>query len=133
MDSRIKMFTKSSFDKHPVWVWDDDMDAEIPLSDMEPSKNEFGAFFIKCQFEVSKHSFEGYLIGNNSCYAIGLFLENEEFILNKNTPDLNEKTLKKICKILQCDPFPLYPIFYKSDVRFKEGGEISGVPDFRGK
>lgn len=128
-----KDFTKEDFIQHPIWTWDDDMDAKIPISGIEPSMYDFGTFFIKCEFTISNHNFDGYLIGSSSYYAIGLFVGGDEFVLNKNTPDLNSNTMKKISKIICCDSLPLYPIFYRSGIRFKEGAEISGILDFREK
>ena len=96
-----KEFTKSDFDNFPIWVWDEEMEYKLPLDETEPSRYEYGVFFIKANFTVSNHRLDGYLIGN------------------------------MIFSLLKCDRFELFPLNYNSPVSFKEIKEISGVLDFR--
>lgn len=91
-----KILTKADFDKYSIWVWDDEMENKVPISDNEPSRYDFGAFFIKCRLIIDNRVFEGYVIGNESYYAVGLFIDHNGFILNVNTPDLLDYSLLSI-------------------------------------
>jgi hypothetical protein len=123
-----KDFTKADFDQYPVWVWDDEMEGHLPLSENEPSPDgEYGPFFIKARFEVNGCWFDGYLIGDETYYAFGLFVGDHEFVMNLNMPDLIEESVVEICRLMNWGPFELFPLRYESPVRYEGGREISGT------
>lgn len=89
-----KEFTQEDFEQYPVWAWDDEMEYKLPISDIELSRDDYGVFFIKAEFTTDGHHFDGYLIGNKTYYAFGIFVNGEEFILNLNMPDRIEIHMK---------------------------------------
>lgn len=123
-----QILCKEDFDKYPIWVWDDANEGLLPLS--EPSY-EYGTLFIKSHFFTNKYIFDGYLIGIESFYAFGLFVDSHDFVINLNLPGLAEPDLQNIFEILKCKPFPFFPVRYKADVCIKEGKEMSGVLQLR--
>ena len=70
------------------------MEYKLPISDIELSRDDYGVFFIKAEFTTDGHHFDGYLIGNKTYYAFGIFVNGEEFILNLNMPDRIEIHMK---------------------------------------
>jgi hypothetical protein len=123
-----KMLTKADFDQYPVWVWDDEMEGRLPLSESELSPDgEYGPFFIKARFEVNGCWFDGYLVGDESYYAFGLFVGDHKFVMNLNTPDAIEEYLVEICRLMNWEPFELFPLRYESPVRYKGGPLIAGT------
>jgi hypothetical protein len=114
-------------DQYPVWTWDDDNEGLLPISDSEPSTDEYTPLFIKARFDTSGHSFDGYLIGGPSYYAFGLFVGDKSFVMNLNMPDRMQRHLDEICELLDCKPFKLLPIRYTSPVRLKGGHRIEGA------
>jgi hypothetical protein len=123
-----KMFTKADFDQYLVWVWDDEMEGHLPLSENELSPDsEYDTFFIKARFEVNGCWFDGYLLGDETYYAFGLFVGDQQFIMNLNAPDMIEEGLVEIRRLMNWEPFELFPFRYESPVRYEGGQVIAGT------
>jgi hypothetical protein len=124
-----KDFTANDFREHPVWVWNDDMDAKCPLSDGEVVPEEYGTYFIAANFRTAqKLEFDGYLIGDGkSFYAFGLFVKREELVFNLNLPDLMKKSVEEIRHLLDKPSFEVFPISYESSVTLAGGHAIRGI------
>jgi hypothetical protein len=122
-----KALSQADFDQYPFWVWDDENENHQPISEAEPSPEDYGTLFIKARFEANGHSFEGYLIGGSTFYAFGLFVADREFVMNLNLPDMMEKSLAEISVLLKCPPFKLFPLRFTSPVRFRGGRVIAGM------
>ena len=122
--------TKKDFDQYPVWVWDDQEEGFLPLSDIEPSLNEHYPLFIKACFASGGYEFDGYLVGGDSFYAFFLFFKNQTFSFNIRLPEITRRTLRDLFSSMNCEPFVFFPIHYKSSVHLKEKQEISGVLSF---
>ena len=121
-----RMLSQADFEAYPVWVWDDDTEHVVPISEAEPSLDDYNTLFIKARFETDGHSFDGYLIGGPTYYAFALFVAGHKFVMNFNLPDRIEKHLIDIAALLKVAPFKLFPLRYTSEVRFKGGGRIAG-------
>ncbi len=122
-----KGFSQADFDLYPVWVWDDEMESHQPVEEVEPSIEDYGTLFIKARFEVGGNMVDGYLVGGSSFYAFGLFIAGREFVMNLNLPDMIEKDLAEICRLLKCEPFKLFPLRFVSPVCFRGGRPVKGV------
>jgi hypothetical protein len=125
-DPKRKTLSLADFEKYPVWVWDDDNENHQPISEAEPSPADYGTLFIRARFESSRRSFDGYLIGGSTFYAFGLFIGGREIVMNFNLPDLIEKNLVEMFRLLKCQPFQFFPLRFTSPVHFKGGRKISG-------
>lgn len=126
-DPKRKSLSLKDLERFPVWVWDDENENLLPLSEENPSIYEYGTLFIKAKFKtISEYTFDGYLIGTSAFYAFGLFVENREFIMNLNLPEFIKKNMEEIYLLLQCKPFELFPLRYEACVSLKEKKEISG-------
>lgn len=117
-------FSKEDFDQYPIWVWDDENFGHLPLS--EPSY-EHGTLFIKAHFKTGGYTFEGFLVGGSSFYAFCIFFNNEEFYFNLNLTKLMEEEIKRIFRILNCEPFVFFPVYYKAVVTIENQKKISGI------
>ena len=122
-----KALSLADFEQYPIWVWDDSNESHQPISETEPSTDDYGTLFIKARFEADAHSFDGYLIGGHSFYAFGLFVEDREFVFNLHLLDLMEVNMSEIYQLLGCRPFGLLPLRFASPVRFQGGKPITGV------
>ena len=116
--------SKKDFEQYPIWVWDDENEGHLPLS--EPSY-EYGTLFIKAHFKTEGYTFEGFLVGIDTFYAFCIFINDEEISFNLNLPGLFEVKIKKIFDLLQCNPFQFFPIQYKADVCLEDEKELSGT------
>jgi hypothetical protein len=116
--------TQEDLDRYPIWTWDDRNEGLHPLSETEQAPDGYWPLFIKARFYASEHTFDGYLVGT---HALGLFVNEEQFVLNLNMPDRIEGHLVEICRLLGCQPFKLFPLRYESPVRSKEGDPIAGT------
>jgi hypothetical protein len=128
-----KTFANKDFEQYPIWVWDDEMEYKMPITEQDPCIQDYSGFFIKSSFKNSYCDFllNGYLAGNGNYYAFGLFYEEETIGFNINTPALNKQSLVRLFSLIQCEPFPLFPLHYQSPVRFKGGDPIQGILDYR--
>jgi hypothetical protein len=124
---KIKILSKADFEKCPIWVWDDTREYKIPITDTEPSWEDFDTFFIKTKFKTNGYQLDGYLVGNNNYFAFTLFVGSENVKFNVNSDSLNEGSLKKLFQALHCKPFNFFPVEYESDVIIKGANKISGV------
>jgi hypothetical protein len=119
-----KSLSKEDFDQYPIWVWDDENVGHLPLSKVS---YEYGTLFIKAYFTTGEYMFEGFLVGTDTFYAFGIFINGETFIFNFNLPGLMDSKLKNIFQLLKCQPFNFFPIRYKADVCLKGNQEVSGI------
>lgn len=132
-DMKKKSLTYEDLQKYPVWTWDDSNEYLVPLSELQPSWYDYENYFIKAQFSTQEYIFNGYLVGIESFYAFGLFIDNTEVGFNANLPKINHDQLKYLFNLLNCKPFEFFPIEYQSPVFFKEGKKIKGILNFRTK
>ena len=119
--------TPDDFHRYAVWVWDDDTEAHLPVSEEDPAPADYGTLFIKARFNSADRHFDGYLVGGSSFYAFGVFLAGREFVMNLNLPDMMRDNLKEIYRILDCESFDFFPVHYISRVRWKDGKKIEGT------
>jgi hypothetical protein len=105
------------------------MESLLPISENEPNLEDYGTLFIRADIKTGGQSFRGYLVGGESFYAFGVFVNAHEFVMNLNTPDLNQKKVAEISRLLGCPPFDLFPVQYESPVRLKGGRAIAGILD----
>jgi hypothetical protein len=122
-----KILTIEDFEHYPVWTWDDTNEYQVPIQEDNPSWDDYDNYFIKAKFKTNTYDFDGFLVGAKLFYAFGIFVKGQTFVLNLNMPDRVEVDLKKIFHLLNCQPFPFFPVHYESTVRFRENGIIKGM------
>jgi hypothetical protein len=114
--------------EYPVWKWDDSQDWLEPVLDWESSRRDEPTYIIKADFiAVDGTQFEGYLIGLDTYYAFGLFVGENEHILNFNLPDRMEERIKEISEQLHNSDLTLFPLRYTSEVRLEDDKQITGI------
>lgn len=92
-----KELRQEDFEQFPVWVWDDEQEGFHPLTGIGAVPSEFPVAFMRAKFILpSGHELTGYLIGLDSFYAFGLFVDDEHYVVNRNAPDLAEPVFRSI-------------------------------------
>jgi hypothetical protein len=119
-----RSLSKEDFDLYPIWVWDDENLGHLPLSE---ASNEYGTLFIKAHFKTGDYTFEGFLVGSDTFYAFGLFINGEKFTFNLNLPGLIDVKVENIFQVLKCRPFNFFPIYYRADIFLEDQKEVSGI------
>ena len=123
-----KNLSRASFQQSPVWKWDESQEGHEPVVDWRPLKKDEPVLFIKADFIAADGSkFEGYLVGLESFYAVGLFVENNEHVLNLNLPDMIDSSIKLIREQLGRAQLNLFPLKYKTEVSFDDDKKLTGV------
>lgn len=120
------LFTPEDFEEYPIWTWDDAHESYLPISERDPSIEDYDILFIKSKFETNGYSFDGYLTGDISFYAFGIFIDGKLFSMNLGLHSLVRQRLNEIFLVLRCEPFDFFPVYYYSPIHLKERKEISG-------
>ena len=123
------LFSREDFETYPVWTWDDEHEGHLPISENEPSVEDYDILIIKSKFETCGYVFDGYLVGGVSFYAFGVFVADRLFPMNLRLHSLVRQNLKEIFRLLKCEPFEFFPVHYNSPVHLKECKMISGYLD----
>lgn len=132
MDSQD--FTEEMFKQCPVWRWNSSNDGYCPVHQNDPLPEDEPTLFIKANFESpSGESFRGYLVGSDSFYAFGLFVDGGEYVVNLNLPETLELASKAISEKLKTDRFQLLPLKYSTGVHFSGNSNISGILTLSGR
>lgn len=83
--------TAGGFALYSIWVWDDEQEGYHSLIGSGAFPDQFGTCFIKAAFKAANgKDLDGYLVGVQSFYAFGLFVGNQEYLINLSVPDLAE-------------------------------------------
>jgi hypothetical protein len=125
---KIKRLSYELLRKQPVWKWDETNEFLCPVLEYNPLPENEPTLFIKAVFETpEKYRFDGYLIGLHRYYGFGLFVEDQEFVMNLNLPDMIEENLNIICNTLGRQELVLFPLMYETNYYFEGKQKINGV------
>lgn len=123
--------TPSSFREYPVWKWNESQDGVEPVFNWDPIRSDEPTLFIKADFIAADGTkFEGYLVGLKSFHAFGLFVGDEEYVLNINLPEFIDMDLQAIRKQLGKSELNLFPLEYKTEVSFEDHKKLAGTITF---
>jgi hypothetical protein len=87
-DIRERDITLESFQRFPIWTWDDSEEGYHPVVGNGEYPDECPVLFIAAEFTLSSgQQLPGYLIGRDTFFAFGLFVGATEFVFNRNLPD----------------------------------------------
>ena len=124
----IKSLSSALFRKYPVWKWDGKQEGHEPVLNWQPLLNDEPTLFIKASFTAADGTqLDGYLVGLDTFYAIGIFVGNIEYVLNFNLPDMIDESLRSICKELDKRELKLFPLIYETEVAFEGNKYLTGV------
>jgi hypothetical protein len=123
-------FSRESFELYPVWRWNASSDAHCPVIDFDPLPEDESTLFIKATFTAATGEvFDGYLVGLTQFFAFGLFLDNEEFVVNLRLVETTESVAtalrRKYGKSIR-----LFPLKYHTRVHFAGEECICGTLEF---
>ncbi len=124
----VKNLTKELFDRHPVWKWDKTNEGHCPVENPETLPEGDPSLFFRAIFKTSDgETFNGYVIGRESFYAFGLFVEGKEIVLNLNLPEFIQEEIQEICALLGRQNLQLFPLHFQTQFRVDEKHEIQGT------
>ena len=119
--------TEKGFDTYPVWKWVASNDAYCPVWQFDPLPEDEPTLFMKARFETpGGDNLRGYLVGRDCFYAFGLFVEDEEYVININLPETIEAAESAVGAKLG-RRINLFPLKYETDLHFAGKQAIKGV------
>ncbi|MBX9432001.1 hypothetical protein ACI2VK_08010 [Ralstonia nicotianae] len=126
-----KVATPSDFSACPIWRYDDEDDLYHPVLTADELPESERLLSIRARFVTPNgQSFDGYVVGIERVFSIGLFGGGQVFHVNKNLPDLSEKQLQAF---LQTQPGPealstkaLFPLSYTTTINREPFADFSG-------
>lgn len=125
-----KALSLASFEKYPVWKWDDEQVAHEPVLSWQPIQSDEPTLFIKANFITADGTqLDGYVVGLDTFYAFGIFVDDTEYVFNINLPDMIEINIKSLQKRLDKNELKLFPLEYQTEVNFKNQDTLSGIID----
>lgn len=122
-------FSKELFDRHPVWKWNATADGHCPVENFDPLPKDESTLFIKAIFTAaSGEVFDGYLVGLERFYAFGLFVSEEEYVINLRLPETAKAAEVAISGTLG-KSVRLFPLRYETSLHFAGEPRIAGTLD----
>lgn len=121
---RVDGLTRSAFAACPVWTWDDSHEGYESVDTAEEPPGD--TLFVKARVDAANGmEFDGYIV-NDHPYAIGIFVGNDQFILNLNLQDLWAEDLASIAQLSGATG-DLLPLRYRTCVPYPDGRTMEGV------
>jgi len=128
MERRVTDLSAAHFVEYPVWKWDEAQEFHCPVSSFEPLPEDEGTLFIRSRFEAPDGlSFDGYLVGTRTFFAFGIFIEDQEYLINLNLPDMAGNTITEMSEVLGLNDLELFPLGYETTVHFQGEPNLKGV------
>lgn len=125
--SKIKELSKKLFDQHPVLAWSDDEEGYVPIEEHSPLPSDCGPLLVKARlFPKNGPSLDGYVIGLESVYAIGIFDESTDYVFNSRVSSMKNKIESDLFKALGTEPFELFPLRFTTEFRLQNGSALEG-------
>lgn len=107
---RAITLTKKSLNKYPLWKYEELDNNYSPVLNAEDIPQKVSNLRISATFKTpTGHKLTGYVIG--TIYTIVILIDDEEFIFNRNTPDLSKEEFDRISSKLNNKTVPKSEIF----------------------
>lgn len=127
----IELIKLRDFETSPVWRFDEDCDLYFPVlqgRDLPESERDV-SIFVECKSNFG-HPFDGYIVGIDKVFSMGLFCGRKVFHLNKNLPELSAEQMKEflVCAGLSdaLNVKDLFPLTYTTQIKRDEFRDFSG-------
>jgi hypothetical protein len=125
--SKIKELSKRLFDQYPVLAWTDDEEGYVPKAEHSPLPSDCGPLLVKARlFPKNGPSLDGYVIGLESVYAIGIFGESTDYVFNSRVFSMKNKIETELFKALKTEPFELFPLRFTTEFSLLNGTALEG-------
>lgn len=125
--SKINELNKSLFDQHPVLAWADDENGYVPIEEHSPLPSDCGPLLVKARlFPENGPVLDGYVIGLESVYAIGIFAGSTDYVFNSRISSMSNKTASDLFEALGIEPFQLFPLRFATEFRLQNGAVVEG-------
>jgi hypothetical protein len=125
--SKIKKLSKRLFDQHPVLAWADDGEGYVAIAEHSRLPLDCGPLLVKARlFPKNGPVLNGYVIGLESVYAIGIFDESTNYVFNSRLGSMKNKMESDLFKGLGTEPFELFPLRFTTEFRLQNGAALEG-------
>jgi hypothetical protein len=126
-----RILVEEDFDAHPLWRYDDETDLYYPIMSIEEVPEYSRSLFIRARFySPAGIVFNGYLVGAENIYCIGIFCDGCEFMFNKNLPDRCFKSFNKLIENMTSGEnlkiSDIFPLKYETTINIKNYRTIIG-------
>ncbi len=128
-DSWQESLNQGHFNKCSVWAFDDSGDFYQPIEISDSLPTDLGPLLIRAELVTPGGvALNGYIVFDFGVYAIGIFLQDREFIFNLNTPGLNREDLRNLRLLLESeDDFVVFPLAYTTEHSTEDGVRLAGT------
>jgi hypothetical protein len=126
--NEVKKLSLSCFQEHPVWAWNAGEDGFVSVERTCPLPTDQGTLFLRARlWPPDGRMLDGYVITCGSVYAIGILVNDDEYVFNKGASDLAEIEAARLFTALQTPAFRLFPMRFETDLAFEEYGKVEGI------
>lgn len=126
--SEVKKLTTKCFELHPVWAWTEDEQSYVPVEETSPLPSDRGPLLIKAKlYPANGPELHGYVIGLGAIYAIGVLVNDGEYVFNSRLSGLAPKVASRLFAALNTAPCDLFPLRYETDFTFANESRLKGV------
>lgn len=122
---------KESFDQYPVWSFAENMQDYVPVLAFSPLPEDRSPLFVKARLKPARGpELEGYVVYQAVLYAIGIFVNGQEFTFNRRLLSRAGESSANLFRAMGTKPFELFPLEFVTDFSFADGEKLAGVFDF---
>lgn len=124
-NSNREYLTSPDFEFCPVWKYDEDSELFHPVRGGNDLPERTRDLFIGATFmTASGMRFEGYVVGVERIFSIGLFFNDCVYHLNKNIPDISRDQVKKLFTDMGVGGDSSFNSIFPINYETKWGGEV---------
>lgn len=132
LENRTRNYLRlADFQIFPVWKYDEDSELFHPVVEMNDLPERTRDLFISAELvTASGLRFDGYVVGVERIFSIGLFYKNSIYHLNKNLPDISREQIRDLFSNIGSDEDLEFSSLFPINFTTKWGGEV--FVDFSG-
>ncbi|MCC6359971.1 MAG: hypothetical protein IT450_14600 [Phycisphaerales bacterium] len=123
--------TLSDLRECPVWEFDDYNEALVPVPEHSPLRHDGTRVVLARLTAPGGQVFDGTISPPEDVDVVSIFASGREVIFNRYLSDEVAERLDWLFRLLECDPFPVFPLKYETGLSFLDGERIEGIVDIR--
>ena len=119
--------TYEQFLKYPVWTWNESRDGYVPVLQTSPLPDDEDTLFMLSTFvRENGLCLPGYVVGIDSFYAFGVFVDGKSYRFNVRLPSEAAATKQALADQLELPVSEVFPLAFRSEFGFLDSPPISG-------
>lgn len=125
---------KADYQEHSMWKYDDESDLYYPVispKDLPEAESDL-SIYTKFTLPNGKNV-EGYTVGVERVFSMGLFGDNNIFFINKNMPDLSTEQIQMFLveqPLLEIEKASdIFPLKYRTLINADGFSDVTGTFD----